>query len=103
MATDHAAFKQAVAKVYSDVCVEVERKAAEDWLTSWRKQPSAWQTAETILHDDSTTSEEKYMAAHTLCTKVPSDLRFAREHGVARLNWHRDGFGSQLHLAGVAT
>jgi hypothetical protein len=68
--SDNSAFKQAVARIYSDTCPETERRSAEEWLTSWRKHPSAWSTADSILHDASTTGEEKYMAAHTLCTKV---------------------------------
>lgn len=66
---DRQAFKQAVAQIYSHSSRE-ESKHAEDWLTSWRKQSSAWATADSILYDASSTEDEKYMAAHTLCTKV---------------------------------
>jgi hypothetical protein len=66
---DHARFKQAVAKVFSCTSRETSREA-EAWLTSWRKQSSAWQTADSILYDASSTDDERYMAAHTLCTKV---------------------------------
>lgn len=66
---ERAKFKEAVARVYSCTSRE-ESREAEDWLTAWRKQTSAWQTADSILYDATSTENEMYMAAHTLCAKV---------------------------------
>lgn len=66
---DREAFKRAVAEVYSNASREQSR-AAEEWLTAWRKSTTAWATADSILYDASSTDDERYMAAHTLCTKV---------------------------------
>ena len=68
---DRSNFKTAVHQLYHS-SNESDRKPADKWLEQWQTQPVAWQTADSILHDQTCTEEEKYFAAHTLRTKVNS-------------------------------
>lgn len=70
-----ATFKQAVHTLYH-ANTEHERKEADRWLEQWQSQTSAWQVADSILHDASRPEEELYFAAQTLRTKVCSLLCF---------------------------
>ena len=77
--SERQSFGQAVQTLYGATERE-QRQRAEDWLTAWRKEPSAWSTADAVLYDANSSEEERYMAAHTLCSKVCSQ-KGAPAHG----------------------
>lgn len=73
MASDREQFCLAVRTIYEFDSKE-ERTRAEQWLETWQRQSSAWETAAGVLDDANSTDDERFMAAQTLRTKVRSSL-----------------------------
>lgn len=69
MASDREQFCLAVRTIYESDSKE-ERARAEQWLETWQRQASAWETAASVLDEASGTDDERFMAAQTLRTKV---------------------------------
>jgi ferric-dicitrate binding protein FerR (iron transport regulator) len=69
MASDRDQFCFAVRTIYESANKE-ERARAEQWLETWQRQSSAWETAARVLDDANSTDDERFMAAQTLRTKA---------------------------------
>jgi Importin-beta N-terminal domain len=81
---DVEAFRHAVQRMYGS-SDRTERKDAEHWLEHWQRQSQAWSTADAILHDPSSSEEQRYMAAQTIRTKVSHQIvKFIRAAGIRR-------------------
>ena len=75
MASDREQFCLAVRTIYESDAKE-ERNRAEQWLETWQRQSSAWETAASVLDDANSTDDERFMASQTLRTKARPYLLF---------------------------
>ena len=67
------ALSAALAALYRGADAE-QRKQAEAWLQTWQTSQEAWSVADSALHDDASSAEERIFAAQTLRTKVSVDF-----------------------------
>jgi transportin-3 len=47
---------------------------ADSWLETWQRSVAAWEVADGVLHDASSSMEAQYFCAQTLRTKVQRDF-----------------------------